>query len=127
MITKLVDLIRAGRASDAFMNAYRRSNPPFGLLAKRAQFVRSPLLAVYLGVCKTLADLLDINPADLLEAGPGGASMSTARMNARKSAALQRAPEQIIADQILKLEHSMGWLATAVTRAFSQAAARSGA
>ncbi len=117
MITKLIDLIRAGRASDAFMNAYRRSNPPFGLLARRAQFVRSPLLAVHLGVCKALADLLGISPADLLEAGPGGAGIATAKMSVRKSAALQRAPEQIIADQILKLEHSMGWLATAVTAA----------
>jgi biopolymer transport protein TolQ len=117
MVTKCVDLIRACRATDRFLDEYRRDQPPFGLLARRNQFIRTPLLAVYLGIVKALTDLLEIKPADLLGAGAGNEPEAGRRLNARKLAALQRVPEQLIAGQMLKLEHSMGWLATTVTAA----------
>ena len=118
MVTKCADLIRAGRVTARFLDAYRLHKHPFSMLAQRAQFTRTPLLAVYMGICKTLADLLEIKPADLLNTDAGDSTPSnTRRLNARKLASLQRVADQIIADQMLQLEQSMGWLATAVTAA----------
>ena len=114
MLSKYVDLRRASKMSERFVQAYRRDGMPLGLFLKRQNFAESPVFRVYEKACTAVGIEMESRDGrfDVESIGLGG---SIPRLSLMQLNAVRNASEREVADQVLQMEHRMGWLAIAVS------------
>lgn len=113
MIAKGRELNYAMRASRSFIALYRSDKNPLGVFLNRMTAPDCPLKAIYMGACMEIAQEIE-NKGDSADHVLGGArEHARLRLNPYQLTAIRNAAERAIADEALKLEDRMGWLATA--------------
>ncbi len=117
MVTKYMELRRAGQASRRFMAAFRNEQHPIALFLRQQQYPDSPLYKVYEGACTAVGVELEAignESSDLLLREMGSRRQ---KLNPYQITAVRNAAERAIADQAMAMEDKMGFLATAATAA----------
>ncbi len=117
MISKYLALKADNHECLLFLRRYRAVPHPSALFTQeRRPRGSSPLQAVYEQACASLESVLDVQGAaveDLVAVG----AVSDIPLSDRQIRSVQSAAERTVADQVLRLEAGMGYLATAASTA----------
>ncbi len=117
MISKLVDLNVALRASQKFLRLYRSfEHPADSFLQRGAGCTGNPLLAVYSQACTSLEAVLQVQGVDAEDCYAAG-TLSRIPLSDRQIRSVQNAAERTVAEQALALESHMGNVASAASMA----------
>lgn len=117
MIAKGKELKHAMRSSRAFMDLYRSDKNPLGLFLKRMSAPDCSLKAIYMGACVEIAQEIENKGDDAGHMLGGEREHARLRLNSYQLTSIRNAAERAIADEALKLEDRMSWLATAANTA----------
>lgn len=115
MVAKWRELSTAMNGSRKFRDVYRQDKNPLGLFLRRLSVPESPLKSIYMGACMEIGQEMESSgedPARML-----GGEHARLRLNPYQITAVRNAAERAIADEALKLEEKMGWLATVANTA----------
>jgi len=115
MVTKFIELARAGKASELFLGAFRNESHPAALFVRRRRFPDSPLYRVYENGCMALGSEMDVTGADPEELFAGGMGTPGRILSPAQLEAVRNVVERTVADEAILLEGNMGFLATAVS------------
>ena len=113
MVAKGRELRTALEQSKRFQELYRQQESPLSLFLSHTPAPSCPLSSIYQGACKAMAQEVESRS----DAAQGQAAASALRLNPYQVTAVRNAAERSIADEALKLEEKMGWLATAANTA----------
>ena len=113
MVEKGLSLFRARRASEKFMQIFRKTESPFGNY-RDVKHDNSPLGQVYKAGTERLFDFYGITGEELNTFNSTG-RYPCRRLTASQLEALRTILEREVSDQILILEEKIGLLATAVS------------
>jgi biopolymer transport protein ExbB/TolQ len=117
MIAKGKELKHAMKASRAFMDLYRSDKNPLGVFLKRMTAPDCPLKAIYMSACVEIAQEIETKGDDPGHMLGGEREHARLRLNSYQLTTVRNGAERAIADEALKLEDRMGWLATAANTA----------
>ena len=118
MVAKGRELKSALNGSRKFKDLYRQDEAkPLGLFLRRMTAPDCPLKTIYMGACMEIAQELESNGEDASRMLGAEREHSRVRLNPYQLTAIRNAAERAIADEALKLEERMGWLATAANTA----------
>ena len=117
MVNKWLELDRAISATRRFLKAYRGEPDPLSLLRKHAKFGESPLYQVYIKACVALGT--ELNPGSFNQDNlfVDGVDAMTGSVTMHKLDSIENIAESKAAEQSLKIEQSMGYIATAANTA----------
>lgn len=113
MVAKGRELKAAVAGARKFQDLYRADKNPLGLFLKRMSAPDCPLKTIYMGACMEIGAEMESNGEDAAHLMGSGQPSSRLRLNPYQLTAVRNAAERAIADEALKLEQRMGWLATA--------------
>ncbi len=114
MFTKTAELRRTMRASERLRRLYGREKLPTGLFVKDRKPGDCPLSAIYVMGCSALAGEVEARGGEI---GDVGGATEIVQLEAVALNVIRKAVERETSEQALKLESSMGWLASATTSA----------
>jgi biopolymer transport protein ExbB/TolQ len=113
MVSKGRELRAALESSKRFKDLYRQDKNPLGLFLKRLSVPDCPLKAIYMGACMEIGQEMESDGEDAARMLGGEREHARLRLNPYQVTAVRNAAERAMADEALKLEERMGWLATA--------------
>jgi biopolymer transport protein TolQ len=114
MVSKGRELKAALGGSKRFKDLYRQDeSKPLGLFLRRMSAPDCPLKNIYMEACKEIAQELESGGEDAAHLLGAAREHARVRLNPYQLTAIRNAAERAIADEALKLEERMGWLATA--------------
>ena len=116
MTLKLRQLDVARKSTERFIKAYRKEGHPAGLFVRRTRFSGCPAYEIYEQVCNALGNIFllsGVDENDLFMSGLG----TDNKLSRAEAESLRGLAERTMAEQILKLEHQMGTIASAATTA----------
>jgi biopolymer transport protein ExbB/TolQ len=117
MLTKGIELRRAAKSSRRFLHRYRDQPHPISLYLRQQRFPESPHYLIYETGCRYLGAELE-GPGDLgLQTLGKKLPDASSTLDRRQLEALGNLLERSVADHALRLEGSMGVLATSVSAA----------
>ncbi len=117
MIVKWRELGEAGRASQRFIDEYRRAAHPFTLFLRKSRSAAHPVAVVYAAVCAEAEKMIAVGGADPNAVFMGGATAARNTLDAQRMAAVRSMVERAVTERSMLLESRMGLLATATTTA----------
>ena len=117
MVTKFIELQRATRQSRTFVRMYREETHPVALFLKRRRFPESPHYRVYEAGCLAVGGEFDAWGKDDPDLYASHVTSVANRLDRLQLEAMRNLLERNVADRALRLERSMGVLATAVSSA----------
>lgn len=112
MLAKGREFKSAMSGSLKFQNLYRADRNPLGLFLQRMSAPDCPLKTIYMNACLEIGAEME-NSGGSMQADADGSGGPQLRLNPYQLTAIRNAAERAIADEALKLEQRMGWLATA--------------
>ncbi len=113
MVAKGRELRFALQSSRKFQELYRADKNPLGLFLKRMSVPDCPLKTIYMGACMEIGQEMESSGEDAARMLGGEREHARLRLNPYQLTAVRNAAERAIADEALKLEERMSWLATA--------------
>ncbi len=113
MIAKGRELKIALGGARKFRDLYRDDKNPLGLFLKRMSAPDCPLKTIYMGACLEIAQEIESSGEDAAHLLGGERGHARLRLNPYQLTAVRNAAERAMADEALKLEERMSWLATA--------------
>jgi len=113
MLAKGRELKAAMSGSLKFQNLYRADKNPLGLFLQRMSAPDCPLKTIYMNACMEIGAEMESTGEGAARAMGGEGGPAQLRLNPYQLTAVRNAAERAIADEALKLEQRMGWLATA--------------
>jgi biopolymer transport protein ExbB/TolQ len=114
MVTKIMEIRQAFDATNRFLSSFRREKHPLSLFIKRASFVGSPLVKVYESACAAIS--VELEEREPMSGERSFRELDTKnRLSVLQIGAIRNTAERQVADQALRLESKMGFLATAVS------------
>lgn len=114
MFTKAHELRRAMRVSDRLRELYGEEKHPSGLFVRDGKPDACPLSAIYVMGCSALAGEIEARGGELGNDVESGEVIHLERVALN---VVRKAIEREMSEQALRLESSMGWLASATTSA----------
>lgn len=115
MVAKGRELTNAMQGAKKFKDVYRQDKNPLGLFLRRLTVPESPLKSIYMGACMEIGEEMESSGED--SARMLGGEHARLRLNPYQITAVRNAAERAIADEALRLEEKMGWLATVANTA----------
>lgn len=117
MVTKFIELQRATRQSRSFVRMYRDEEHPVALFLKRRRFPESPHYRVYEAGCLAIGGEFDAWTDQDSDLFASNVTSVANRLDRLQLEATRNLLERNVAGQALRLERSMGVLATSVSSA----------
>ncbi len=98
-------------ADESFLSQFRKESHPLSLFMKKQWVSGSPCARLYLRSCQQAARVLGMEEADIGRFLSGDAGGSPGHLTRDQLDIIREAAEIEMADQVLKLEQDMPWLA----------------
>jgi len=117
VLTKFRELSQAKKVSRRFLSAYRKEAHPASLFIRRQRFQESPIYVIYERACNALGAAFESRGVDSEDLFMGAVGSVSHRLTEIQVRGVCNVCERTMADQVLLLENSMGFLASAVTTA----------
>ncbi len=114
MVTKYLELRRAGAATRRFLHTFRKQTDPLAIFLRQQKFDDSPLFAIYENGCYSLGTELEARGHTRDDLFSGHPDNDAHRLTPHQFEGIRNLTERNVADQSLVMERRMGFLATAV-------------
>jgi len=114
MLTKISELRRAKSVSLRFWRDFRKESHPLNLYMQQKSYAGSPLFKIYVDSCETALRELAMRGVGVDELFLEDAERVN-DLSPHQIEAIRNIAERNVADQALRLEHNVGFLANAVS------------